>query len=207
MAPKFGVQRQAHTSSIAWTNPPLIPTSTEYLMTTLILLTSFACSNGKISTGEGFQNDATAAGEPSTPSEGEAAPAETPESTDENPDGDSSQEGDELDEGADLDEGSADSETDTGASEAEVEEDVEGSTGETTLTVEDYVTTYCSTFAVPCVGYPSVEACVDFMIEAHFEGCDVVDPSALHECNEWVSTITCDETSWLAACDDFIECD
>ena len=176
-------------------------------MTTFILLTSFACTNGKISTGEGFRDNAIASGEDPTPSEGEEAPAETPESTEEDQDTATSQEDDELDEDEDLNEGPSDSEIDTGAGEAEAEEDVEDSTEETTLTVEDYVTTYCSTFAVPCVGYPSVEYCVDFMIDTHFEGCDVVDSAALRECNEWVSTITCDETSWLAACDDFIECD
>ena len=111
-------------------------------------------------------------------------------------------EGGVTDEGELTDEPPTDDEFDTGMAETTPPADED-----TALTVEDYVTTYCATFAVPCVGYPTVESCVDSMMEIHFEGCTLADPVALAECDAWVATITCDETSWLPACDEFIDCD
>ncbi len=78
---------------------------------------------------------------------------------------------------------------------------------DTEVTLEDYLGTYCGTYAVPCMGYPSVDECVEAMLVAHFTGCSVTDRDALAECDAWVATIDCAETSWNPACDEFITCD
>ena len=57
------------------------------------------------------------------------------------------------------------------------------------------------------MGYPSVENCVEAMLIAHFTGCSVTNEDALAECDAWVATIDCAETSWNPACDAFITCD
>ena len=175
--------------------------SIEYTMTKIsfLFLTTVACTGGKITAGE------TRVTTPST-DDGLPSDGDQPSGTDDDQDpGEGEEYPSEEEEEAELpeDEAPTDTERDTGEVTTAPEESEE--TGD--ITLDDYLTTYCSTFAVPCMGYPSVENCVDAMMTAHFTGCTVVDKDALAECDSWVATITCDETSWNPACDDFIDCD
>ena len=188
-------------------------------MTSLYIFAALACTNGKISAGEANTSTSSDAStvdtEEETPASAEELGEEAGEDTEEglaneNEETEETEDG-VTDEGELADEPSTDDEFDTGMAETEETEETEETAPpaeeDTALTVEDYVTTYCATFAVPCVGYPTVESCVDSMMEIHFEGCTLADPVALAECDAWVATITCDETSWLPACDEFIDCD
>jgi len=174
-------------------------------MTHLSALLLFACTTGKISAGEDSQDESSG---PSTSSESTPSePASEPGDSEEESDAPQEEHTEDEPPAESLDTGSPAGETDapTDAEGLESEEDV--SEDDSDISVEDYVTTYCSTYAVPCSGYPNVPDCVDFMMAVHFEGCEVVDMDALVECDRWVSGITCDETSWLPACDEFIACD
>ena len=160
----------------------------------LLFLSLLACNNGKITAGDSDDADLeTGDNLPTGPEEdvgGEDAPQAQPE------------------EDADLsdDEPPEDGETDTGTV-TPGSEDVDGAEDDTEVTLEDYLGTYCGTYAVPCMGYPSVDECVEAMLVAHFTGCSVTDRDALAECDAWVATIDCAETSWNPACDEFITCD
>lgn|GEM_PF-7097790 len=156
-----------------------------------LFLTTLACNNGKITAGD--MDAEVAAADDNLPSDdGQANQEEqTPQ-----PEADE-------DTGLSEDEDAVDTESDTGTTPVTPEETEDD--GEVTL--EDYVTTYCEAFAVPCMGYPSVDSCVDSMMIAHFTDCAVTDKDALAECDAWVATIDCAETSWNPACDEFITCD
>ena len=157
----------------------------------LFFITTLACNNGKITAGD--SSLASVEAESDLPSDAAQDPIE-----DEEPQADPDDETDRPD-----DEDIVDTETDTGTTTTE-SDDLEDD-GE--ITLEDYLETYCGTFAVPCMGYPSVDNCVDAMLAAHFTGCTVTDKDALAECDAWVATIDCAETSWNPACDAFITCD
>ena len=156
-----------------------------------LFLTIVACTNGKITAGETRVT---------TPTTDDGLPGDGDQASDDGEDYPSEQE-----EETELpdDEAPADAELDTGeATTAPEEAEDDGD-----VTLEDYLATYCTTFAVPCMGYPSVENCVDSMMSAHFTGCTVVDKDALAECDAWMATISCDETTWNPACDEFVSCD
>lgn len=169
-------------------------------MTAFLILSAFACTNGKISTGDAYENTETSDSEnvtadPESEEDSDDGTSSNPENNDD--DSSSSDEDgsdDETPEDGDL----SDEETDTGTATEPAED----------ITLEEYVATYCATFAIPCVGgYGDLDACVELMMDVHFTDCTVVDYGALAECDSWVSTIECSETSWLPACDDFIDCD
>lgn len=172
-------------------------------MTRFFLLFTVACTNGKIGTGDAFES-ATADSTDRTPEEGDDGMNEYEEESE-------SQDDEEAEEAPSDEEAPSEQELDTGHTETESEsteeELAEPETEEERVSLVEYVTTYCDTFAVPCMGgFLGVEDCVDRMMEIHFTDCTVVNYTALAECDEWVSTIECDETYWLPACDDFIEC-
>ena len=166
----------------------------------LFILTALACTNGVITQGE--TKPASTDADSQAPSSADEDAAGTDDS-----DGGTSQDESEPEVEADTDSGEPVEVTDDGQDSGLVEPGVEEDPAdEEEVTLEGYLATYCEAFAVPCMGYPSVETCVDAMMVAHFEGCTVTDVDALAECDAWVATIGCSETSWLPACDDFITC-
>ena len=162
-----------------------------------LFLTTLACNDGKITAGDIESKDPAV--DNSMPSDDGQAGEE-----DQGPEP-------ERDEDTGLSEGEdavdTESDTETTPVTPEETEETEETEDDGEVTLEDYVATYCEAFAVPCMGYPSVDSCVDSMMIAHFTDCAVTDMDALAECDAWVATIDCAETSWNPACDEFITCD
>ena len=156
--------------------------------TPLLLLSLLACNNGKITAGDSNYDVSESENNLPVEADEDEEPQAQPEQDIDTPE-------DDVSVGSEDDTGSAPTDGGDG-----VEDDRE-------VTLEDYLSTYCESYAVPCMGYPSVENCVEAMLIAHFTGCSVTNEDALAECDAWVATIDCAETSWNPACDAFITCD
>jgi len=76
-------------------------------------------------------------------------------------------------------------------------------------TMEEYVESYCSVYSLRCGGvYETQEEC-ETDITSMWEGrvCTVVEPSLLEECIDWLAELSCDQTGWIEACDNFYSCE
>ncbi len=73
-------------------------------------------------------------------------------------------------------------------------------------TLDEYLSVYCSQYAVDCGIHPDVSTCIDITYEAWLSTCVVVDGDALDRCADWIASIHCDEEGWLEDCDLALEC-
>ena len=76
-------------------------------------------------------------------------------------------------------------------------------------TMEEYISAYCSEYSMRCGGvYESQNECeADITRMWGDRVCEVTDVELLAECIEWLSTFSCEETGWIASCDNFYQCE
>ena len=71
----------------------------------------------------------------------------------------------------------------------------------------DYLSTYCTNYAMRCGVYSSEEYCVTEMSSWFNDTCIIVDTDAQNTCETWLSNLSCEETGWIDECSNFYSCD
>ena len=71
----------------------------------------------------------------------------------------------------------------------------------------DYLSSYCTEYALRCGVYSSEETCVREMGSWFNNTCTIVDTDSLDTCLTWLSELSCNETGWIDECDQFYTCD
>ena len=73
--------------------------------------------------------------------------------------------------------------------------------------IEGYVDSYCSVYAVRCGVYSAQEDCYNDMITWFDTTCSVSDETQLDTCLSWLNDLSCDESGWIDECSNFYTCE
>lgn len=92
------------------------------------------------------------------------------------------------------------------------EETTEENTEETTDSnnigdMGEYVSAYCTSYALRCGVYGTQESCENDVAAWYNSTCSIIDTDALNTCVDWLSEFSCEDIGWIDECDQFYTCD